>query len=266
MGYEGTFGAVDGSAAGFVSERRRISSRRRRPLSVARSSCQGTGTIASDFAMRGPARGHAGPGQRRTTLCGSGRRREPARGARPPLTRGCPNGCIATRYSGFFIRAAGVRVNGERRALSRDDPEWGSDRVAHARQHQGGRARVLSGSTAACSATSASRHARHEVRSAVPAPTPLTITLAGKGRTTTITRRFRFRDYTITSCQARRVVGRIRPAHATVEGTGVTVRAIVPPTITGGAKLRFVITSAHAAGSSGRASRSTGRSYAASTR
>ena len=42
------------------------------------------------------------------------------------------------------------------------------------------------------------------------------------------------------------MIGTIKPAHATVQGAHVTVQAIVPPTITGGAKLRFVVTATHA--------------------
>jgi hypothetical protein len=149
---------------------------------------------------------------------------------------------VATRYSAFFIRSASARINGGVayfHATNRDTHAIvlrtfaGRDAVARVSYRLDGR--VLSQARRAVLDTaSLSRTGTHT----------LAVTIAGHGRAATITRTFRFRRYS-TLCQARRVVGAIGRAHASVQGARVTVQAIVPPTIKGGAKLRFVVSATH---------------------
>jgi hypothetical protein len=236
FGYEGTFTAVDGDAAGMsladIGQFEPPSTPVGRSLQL-----QGTGTTSSDFEIRGPV--VATPGEINTRQYFRG----PPPGQGTPGTAGLPSGCVATRYSAFFIRAAAVRINGGLAYFHATNGGGhaitlrtiaGRDAVQSVSYRLDGRmlshARRATLDTAALSRTGTHR---------------LTITIAGHGRAATITRTFRFRRYS-TLCQVRRVVGTIRRAHARVQGAGVTVQALVPPTIKGGAKLRFVVSATHA--------------------
>jgi hypothetical protein len=238
FGYEGTFTAVDGEAAGLsLADIGRFEAP---STPVGRSlQLQGTGTTSTDFASRGPL--EATPGQINVRQHFRGPRSGEHRSA-PTKTR-LPTGCVATRYDGFFIRAAAVRINDSVayfHATAQSGHEIalrtiaGRDAVQRVSYRLDGRALSRERHTTLDTAT-LSRAGTHT----------LTITIDGHGQTATITRLFRFRRYP-TLCQARRVVGTIRRAHASVQGAGVTVQAIVPPTIKGGAKLRFVVSATHA--------------------
>jgi hypothetical protein len=238
LGYEGTFAAVDGGAAGLALID--IGRFEAPSTPVGRSlQLQGTGSTATDFAIRGPL--EATPGQINVNQHFRGPL--PGGDRLPPPETELPKGCVATHYSGFFIRAAGVRINssvaffhattlrsgdlGLRTIASRN----AIDSISY--QVDG---RVFSHERhATLNTATLSRSGSHT----------LTITIAGNDQTRTVRRRFRFRKYT-TLCRARRVIGTIEPARATVQGANVTVRAIVPPTIKGGAKLRFVVTATDA--------------------
>ncbi len=234
--YEGTFTAVDGAAAGMSLHD--IGQFEPPSTPVGRSiQLQGTGSTSTDFQNSGPVEATPGEINVRQYF------RAPPPGADPPGTAGLPSGCVATRYNAFFIRAAGARINGGAayfHATNRGGHAIGLRTIAgrDAVQNVSYRldGRVLSHSPRATLDTAGlSRTATHT----------LAVRIAGHHRAVTITRTFRFRRYS-TLCQVRRVVGTIGRAHANVDGAGVTVQAIVPPTIKGGAKLRFVVSATHA--------------------
>ena len=236
FGYEGTFTAMDGAVAGMsladIGQFEPPSTPVGRSLQL-----QGAGNTSTDFESSGPVEATPGEINIRQSFVAPPPRKSPS------VTQPLPSGCVATRYSAFFIRAAAVRFKGGVayfHATNRGNNAIslrtiaGRGTVSHVSYRLDGR--VLSHARRATLQTAGlSRAGTHK----------LTITMTSHGHATTVTRTFRFRRYS-TLCQARRVVGAIRRAHASVDGAGVTVQAIVPPTIKGGAKLRFVVSATHA--------------------